>query len=142
MNLLYALKNFMIGSLNSKGNQMYDALTQAAPTFVGKITQATTAAPTLAVTCDSQLDPDVTLTLARTSAGVYTITASESVFGSSADKFWAAPLVYTDTANALTCMKFTWTSATVITINTTTNAGVAKDALVTKLPISFRVYPD
>ena len=141
MNYLYAIKNYLIGSLNPKGNQVYDAITQGMPTFVGKLTQATTAAPTIAVTCDTQLSSDVTLTLARTSAGVYTVTASESVFGASADKFFATPFSYIDTANAATYFKITWTSATVLTITTTGGTGTAKDALVTKLPFSFYVFP-
>jgi hypothetical protein len=140
MNFLYAIKNFMIGSANSKGTQIYDAITQSAPTFVGKLTQATTTDPTIPVICDTQLSDDVTLTPTRTGVGVYTITASASVFGASADKFWATPVIYCDTSNVLTVMNINWTSATVITITTTTNANVAKDAKVTKIPFSFRVY--
>jgi hypothetical protein len=93
--------------------------------YLGTLTQATTAAPAIAIL---QNTLGGVPTIARTGAGVYTLTLT-SAFGSATNKLFASPITYIDSAGTLTVMSFARTSANVCTITTTTNAGVAKDAL-------------
>jgi hypothetical protein len=141
MNYSYLINLDINNAINSKGDAVHELISQNTPLITAKMTQATTAAPSVATLIDINYPSTTTLTFARTSAGLYTLTASTAIFGASAAKLYSEPLVYVDTAGALTVLTITWTSSTVLTFTATTNAGVAKDAKVTALPFRVWVYP-
>ena len=142
MNTSYKINQNMHGNIAPLGEVFHQMFDNNVPLLRGKLTQATTAAPTLAVTNDCNYDSDnVTLTLARTSAGVYTITASSAIFGASADKVWSPVYSVVDTSNGATYVTITWTSSTVLTITVTNASGTAKDLKYTKMPFEVYVYP-
>jgi len=141
MNYSYDINSDINNAINSKGNTVHEVIGQNAPLITAKMTQATTAVPSIATLIDINYPSDTTLTFARTSAGVYTLTASTPIFGASANKFYAEQMCYLDTANALTVLTISYTSSTVLTFTATNNAGTAKDAKVTALPFRVWVYP-
>lgn len=148
-NTSYSYLSTVHGNIGPKGNEVNGLVSQNIPLLVAKLTQATTAAPTQVIIDCNYNSALITLTLARTSAGVYTLTAttadatvaSASIFGASAATFVADNINYVDTAGTFTVLSFTWTNATTITINATNSAGAAKDAKVTSLPFKLYVYP-
>lgn len=137
------LDKFCKGAINPFGNLLNSFLTSLLANVgdanVYRVTwsQLTTAAPTVVTTFANTLG--ATPTLARTSAGVYTITAT-GLMGASANKLFATPIAYIDNANTLTLVNFTWTSANVITVTATGNTGTAKDILNPSLDLEFFIY--
>jgi hypothetical protein len=137
------LDKFCKGAINPFGDLLNSFLTSVLANTgdanVYRVTwsQLTTAAQTVVTTFANTLG--VTPTLARTSAGIYTITATGKM-GASAAKLFAPPIAYIDNAGALTLVNFTWTSANVVTVTATDDAGVAKDILNPSLDLQFFIY--
>jgi hypothetical protein len=97
------------------------------------LTQATTTAPTIAYKANST---GQTPTIARTSAGIYTLTFATAIGSSLLYNVGS----YVDTGSTATYATIIKTSGTVITLNFTGATGTAKDALVIGLPIIIYIY--
>jgi len=141
MNYSFDINADINNAINSKGNTVHEMVGQNAPLITAKMTQATTAAPSIPTLIDINYPSTTTLTFARSTTGVYTLTASTAIFGATADKFYAETIAYVDTANAFTVLTISYTSSTVLTFRTTNSTGAAKDAKVTELPFRVWVYP-
>lgn len=141
MNYSFDINADINNAINSKGNTVHEMVGQNAPLITAKMTQATTAAPSVATLIDINYPSTTTLTFARSTTGVYTLTASTPIFGATADKFYAEKIAYVDTANVFTVLTISYTSSTVLTFTTTNSTGTAKDAKVTALPFRVWVYP-
>lgn len=128
----------ILNSLNFASNR------GAGDMYVIGLTQASTSAPTIANSYLNTLgvtlgnNTAVTPTIARTGAGVYTLTLSGATWGAS--KVAASIAPYLDSANAPTYIQVTRTSATVLTITAKGATGTAKDALCTNLFVSIYCY--
>jgi hypothetical protein len=94
------------------------------------VTQSSTDAPT-AVTLEN--DFTGTLTWGYTSAGVYTLTASEPIFTANKTS------VNVSAINGLVAAVVT--STTVLTFTIVNHANAATNALLTATPIEVKVYP-
>lgn len=116
----------------SNGTVWLDAGKGGAAVYEGVLAQAGTAAPTATI---HENTLGVTPTLARSGAGVYTVTAT-GLFTASKTLIQAT----VDAGATAVLVRVAHTSANVVTISTYTEAGVAAD-LVGNLNLSIKVRP-
>lgn len=109
------------------------------------ISQTGTSAPTAAITALNTYSGAPTMTLARTGAGVYTITASAAVFSTTKTALFTSTL-----NNALANLTYVVNSSTVITVTTSINnltsllglgfTATATDGLLSKTMFAIQTY--
>jgi hypothetical protein len=117
-------------AFKDKVNELIDATSGSFKSYTASLTQSGTDAPVATVFQNSLSGAIV---WARTGAGVYTGTLASAFTASKTVAFAAS----TDADSAV---KIARTSANVITVTVTDDAGVATDALLTGTVIEVRVY--
>lgn len=127
-------------AINSKGNAVHQVISQNVPLLTAKISQNSTSRFALDI-MDQNFPNTVVLTRAYVSQGVYTLTASEPIFGDNFDKFYADNVMYFDTTPALSMITFEWDSPTSIFIKSYDTSNSAKEIDQSLVPFKLYVYP-
>ena len=140
MDISFDINADINNAINSKGNAVHQVISQNTPLLTAKISQHGTSRFGLDI-MDQNFPSTVILSRAYVSQGVYTLTASEPIFGDNFDKFYADNVMYFNTSNALSMITFNWDSPTSIFIYSFDSSMAAKEIDQNDIPFKLYVYP-
>jgi len=140
MDISFDINADINNAINSKGNAVHQVISQNTPLLTAKISQNGSSDPNINI-LDQNFASTVIWSCSYVTQGVYTLTASEPIFGDTADKFYAENAMYFDTALTLGMITFEWDSPTGIFIYSFNSSRAAKEIDQDYIPFKLYVYP-
>lgn len=141
MNNSFDINAQINNAINSRGNIVHEVINQNVALLTAKISQSgISSRPSISI-MDQNFPSTVVLTRTYVSQGVYTLNASEPIFGENADKFYAENFMYFDIYGTLSIITFVWVSSTSLSIEVFDTTNSAKDIEQNDVPFKLYAYP-
>jgi len=140
MNNSFDINSQINNAINSRGNIVHEVINQNVALLTAKISQSGITIPIMVI-MDQNFASTVTLTFTYVGVGIYTLTASEPIFGDTADKFYSENTMYFDSGNLIKMLSFIYSTPTEINLESFDIGNVPKEIDQDYIPFKLYVYP-